>query len=37
MFVCFKYELRGLYDFTLRNIAIGQYHIYKKQMKKIFF
>ena len=28
----FKYELRGFYEFTLRNIAIGQYHGYRKQM-----
>ena len=37
--VCwFKYEWTGFYDFTLRNIAIGQYHIYTKQMKiKCFF
>ena len=33
----FKYELKDFYDFTLRNIAIGQYHIYRKQTKKIFF
>ena len=33
----FKYKLRGFYDFTLRNVAIGQYHIYRKQMKKILF
>ena len=33
----FKYELRGFYDFILRNIVIGQYHIYRKQMKKCFF
>ena len=31
----FKYELRGFYDFVLRNIDIGQYHIYK--IKWIFF
>ena len=30
----FKYELKGFNDFTLRNIAIGQYHIYRKQKKK---
>ena len=35
--VRFKYKLRGFYDFTLRNIAIGQYHLYRKQMKKCFF
>ena len=35
--IWFKYELRGFYDFTLRNIAIGQYHIYRKQMKKNAF
>ena len=23
-------ELRGFYDFILRNIAISQYHIYRK-------
>ena len=33
----FKYELRGFYDFTLRNIAFGQYHIYRKQMRKMLF
>ena len=33
----FKYELRGFYDFTLRNTVIGQYYIYRKQMKKILF
>ena len=33
----FKYELRNFYDFTLRNIAIGQYHIYRKQMKNMLF
>ena len=32
-----KYKLRGFYDFTLRNIAIGQNHIYRKQMEKRFF
>ena len=32
----FRYESRGFYNFTLRNIAIGQYHIYRKQMKKCF-
>ena len=32
----FKYELRGFYDFTLRNIAIGWYHIYRNQMKEMF-
>ena len=36
--VCwFKYDLTGFYNFTLRNIAISQYHIYRKQMKKCFF
>ena len=33
----FKYKLREFYDFTLRNIAISQYHIYRKQTKKIHF
>ena len=32
----FKYELRGFYDFILRNIVIGQYHIYRKQRKADF-
>ena len=31
-----KYELNGFYDFILWNIAISQYHIYRKQMKKCF-
>ena len=31
----FKYELRSYYDFTLRNIAISQYHIWRKQIKKL--
>ena len=30
----FKYKLRGFYDFTLRNIAIGQYHIYTENRWK---
>ena len=34
-FCWFKHELRGFYNFTWRNIAIGEYLIYKKQMKKI--
>ena len=32
--VWFKFKLRGFYNFTWRNIAIGQYHIYREQMKK---
>ena len=36
--VClFIFELRGFYDFTLGNITIGHYHIYRKQMKKYAF
>ena len=31
----FKYELRGFYDFTLRNIASSKYHIYRKWKKGI--
>ena len=31
----FKYELRGFYDLTLRNIAIGQYHRQKTNEKKL--
>ena len=34
----FNYELRGFNDFSLGNIVIGQYHIYRKQIfKKSFF
>ena len=33
----FKYKSGIFYDFTLWNIVIGQYHIYRKQMKKCFF
>ena len=33
----FKDELRGFYDFTLRNIDINQYHIQKKNEKNAFF
>ena len=33
----FKYELRGFYNFILRNIAIGQYDMCRKQKKKCFF
>ena len=32
----FEYELRDFNDFTLRNMAISHYHIYRKQMKKNF-
>ena len=32
----FKYELRGFYNFTLKYIAIGQYHIYRKPIKYFF-
>ena len=28
---------KGFYDFTLENIAISQYHIYRKEKKKCFF
>ena len=31
----FKHELRGFKDFTLGNIAIGQFHIYKKHGKNV--
>ena len=31
-----KYELRGFYNFTLRNIAIGQYHIQKTNENNAF-
>ena len=30
----FNYELRGFYDFNLRNIGIGQYYIYKKEKEE---
>ena len=37
-YICWlKFEFRGFYDFTLRNIAIGQYHVYRTQMKNAFF
>ena len=26
----FKYEMRYFYGFTLRNIVVDQYHIYRK-------
>ena len=37
----FKYKLRGFYNFTRRNIAIGQHQIYRrkkmnKEKKKVF-
>ena len=34
---CFKYKLTGSYNFTLRNITISQYNIYRKQKKKNAF
>ena len=32
-----KYELGGFYYFTLRNIAIGPYDVYRRQLKKCLF
>ena len=30
----FRYKLRCFYDFTLRNITIGQYYVYRKTNEK---
>ena len=34
---CFEYDFKNFHDFTLKDIAISQYNICRKQIKKCFF